>query len=797
MEPIRILVLEDDNSLREILADLIREQGHEVEAVGRGEDAVRLAHESPFDLVITDIRMEGMSGLDALAQIKQHQPDLGSLVVTGYSTEEDSIRAIRLGVGEYLKKPFDLSDFLKAVEALIAKRRQAQRIGQEEENSERAARWGVEMLVRSLDGDLESQLPANPPFSLFRASELAGAVLEGMDLGGNTRRQIQTACLVAAVDRYLGLESWEFPDDALGPGVQRVLHHVNEHWDGSGQPLGLEGRAIPVGSRVVAAVLSCYEGGSAAPGALDPDIAERVNLAAAEVSESGEGEPEAVQMDAGRRRRGLLSLGRGLEESRRFDAARQAYEQIIEETDQTREGVEAIVGLGRLARVTGRPQEILALSQRAIAAGHQVGPVTVGWAGLKFGLLLMMTGQQQGLHLLQQADRMLGELRIPSGKALTSLALHRFGAADPSKLEASLNVLGQPEYLSDLTENAEWMIPYLLNLQANIPHPRFERTLLRMARECPKRFKEILQRPLTSREKVAAVKALAQAGGTNALELIQLLTSDPNAEVRQAANQVAREKEADSTPLLRIYTLGGFEVYLGEDRLDNKWRGKQLSFLLAYIAANGPRPIPEERVIDSFWPKDATRGKKNLGAAISHLRRHLTPKDSKTDTLIRGHTGLHFAEDYRYWHDFTELQRLLDETQQHHKDGATQKMLESGRQVARLYRGPYLEGCYMEWAVEVRNDIERSVADVLRKLATSTQKAGNFQEALEYSRAVLELDPYCQEGHLACMQACIELGRPEEAVRQYEICKTRLERDLEMEPSIAILEAHQRALLSV
>ena len=99
----------------------LRERGLtpiEVEAVSSGEQALTKAMEVAFDLEVTDIRMEGMSGLEALEQMKQHQPDIGSLVVTGYSTEADSIRAIRLGVGEYLKKPFDLSDFLAAVEAL-------------------------------------------------------------------------------------------------------------------------------------------------------------------------------------------------------------------------------------------------------------------------------------------------------------------------------------------------------------------------------------------------------------------------------------------------------------------------------------------------------------------------------------------------------------------------------------------------------------------------------------------------------------------------------------------------------
>ncbi|MEW6282884.1 MAG: response regulator, partial [Candidatus Eremiobacterota bacterium] len=81
----RILILEDDEALRTLLSAILEEQGYAVVAVDRALDAIQQARQAPFDLVVADIRMEGMSGLDALQVMKEHQPEVGSIVVTGYS----------------------------------------------------------------------------------------------------------------------------------------------------------------------------------------------------------------------------------------------------------------------------------------------------------------------------------------------------------------------------------------------------------------------------------------------------------------------------------------------------------------------------------------------------------------------------------------------------------------------------------------------------------------------------------------------------------------------------------------
>src|SRR5262249_29507721 len=127
------------------------EQGYSVEGVASGEDAVAKATGGTYDLIVADIRMAGMSGLDALARVKEGQPDIGTLGMTGYASEADSIRAIQLGVGNYLKKPFRIPDFLAAVQALVARRREGQRQREREQALRRTALWALESVARSLD----------------------------------------------------------------------------------------------------------------------------------------------------------------------------------------------------------------------------------------------------------------------------------------------------------------------------------------------------------------------------------------------------------------------------------------------------------------------------------------------------------------------------------------------------------------------------------------------------------------------------------------------------------------------
>jgi CheY-like chemotaxis protein len=101
----RILIVEDDEEMRALLKDMIEEEGYKTDSVNNGSEAFRrLVHES-FDLIITDIRMPGLTGLDILPGIKKLHPEAPVIVITAFGSEEIQRKAFEKGANAYLEKP--------------------------------------------------------------------------------------------------------------------------------------------------------------------------------------------------------------------------------------------------------------------------------------------------------------------------------------------------------------------------------------------------------------------------------------------------------------------------------------------------------------------------------------------------------------------------------------------------------------------------------------------------------------------------------------------------------------------
>jgi two-component system, NtrC family, response regulator PilR len=110
----KILVVDDELSMRQFLEILLRREGHEVLCAVDGEEALGLFQEQPFDLVISDIKMARMDGLELLQRIKERQPLIPVIMMTAYASPEDAIKAMKAGAFDYLTKPFKVKE-IKAV----------------------------------------------------------------------------------------------------------------------------------------------------------------------------------------------------------------------------------------------------------------------------------------------------------------------------------------------------------------------------------------------------------------------------------------------------------------------------------------------------------------------------------------------------------------------------------------------------------------------------------------------------------------------------------------------------------
>jgi len=118
---VKILVIDDEKGLRDMLRQELGAEGYSVTSVESGTEALDLLKQSRFDLVISDIKMANMDGLQVLEAIKQVDPGIEVIMVTGYGTIESAVAAMKKGAYDFVQKPFTLDEMLNLVEKALEK----------------------------------------------------------------------------------------------------------------------------------------------------------------------------------------------------------------------------------------------------------------------------------------------------------------------------------------------------------------------------------------------------------------------------------------------------------------------------------------------------------------------------------------------------------------------------------------------------------------------------------------------------------------------------------------------------
>ena len=96
----RILIVDDEEGMRRLLGRILTREGYDTTTAANGADALRLVASERFDLVVTDIKMPEMDGLQLLQEIRQYEPSLPVIVITAYGTIENAVQALRAGALE-------------------------------------------------------------------------------------------------------------------------------------------------------------------------------------------------------------------------------------------------------------------------------------------------------------------------------------------------------------------------------------------------------------------------------------------------------------------------------------------------------------------------------------------------------------------------------------------------------------------------------------------------------------------------------------------------------------------------
>ena len=110
-----ILVVDDDTELKKVLSSILSEAGYAVETVENGKQAIRVSEKKRFDLALIDIKLPDMEGTELLHRLKEKQPHIVMIIITGFPTLENAMETINEGADGYILKPFDIPKLLETI----------------------------------------------------------------------------------------------------------------------------------------------------------------------------------------------------------------------------------------------------------------------------------------------------------------------------------------------------------------------------------------------------------------------------------------------------------------------------------------------------------------------------------------------------------------------------------------------------------------------------------------------------------------------------------------------------------
>ena len=120
MNKLRILVLDDEPIVGKRLKPALIKSGYDVTVVATGAEALRLIDEIAYDIVVADIRMEGVDGLEVLRHARAHSPRTRIIMITGFATVELAREALTMGAFDFIAKPFKLDDLRRTILRAVA-----------------------------------------------------------------------------------------------------------------------------------------------------------------------------------------------------------------------------------------------------------------------------------------------------------------------------------------------------------------------------------------------------------------------------------------------------------------------------------------------------------------------------------------------------------------------------------------------------------------------------------------------------------------------------------------------------
>ena len=284
-----VLIVDDEPSVCQLLSNRLKHEGFQCGTCSSAEEAAGLVQEKAFDVVISDLRMPGMSGLDLLEIVRKKHPRTAFLMVTGVDDVRVGIDAMKRGADDYLGKPFQLEGVIAAIERALQKKRLEIEVETYRENLEQMAEQRTKQLhnaMKRIEGTYDETLEALGAALDLRDTETEGhsrrvsrcclEMAKKMECTGEQLKQIARGSYLHDIGKIgipdaILLKPGRLTEEEtavmqtharvgydlvsriafLAPAAEIVLTH-QEQYNGTGYPQGLMGKEIPLGARIFA-----------------------------------------------------------------------------------------------------------------------------------------------------------------------------------------------------------------------------------------------------------------------------------------------------------------------------------------------------------------------------------------------------------------------------------------------------------------------------------------------------------------------------------------------------------------
>jgi len=246
--------------------------------------------------------------------------------------------------------------------------------------------------------------------------------------------------------------------------------------------------------------------------------------------------------------------------------------------------------------------------------------------------------------------------------------------------------------------------------------------------------------------------------------------------------------------ILEISLLGGFQVHIDGLPLD-PIPSRTARSLLAYLGINRDRTHTRDLLAGMFWPDlPDSEARRQLSRALWHIHACIDQgNEHRPRHVVTAGGAVRLNPKAAIQLDTERFQQLLREAQ---SDSVVDPLDEAQllEAAVSLYKGDLLEGFYEDWALAARDAFRADYLQAVRRLCDLAAAKGDYEAALTHARLLTRHDPWEEDGHRRVMRLVVLVGRPNEAIRQYQTCCQTLKSELGAEPSKATRQLYEAVL---